>query len=389
MRNARSISQRIAAGAAAAIALLGGEAGNARAQPNGAVYTAPSAQSAAAATLAFWTPERLRSAKPKILTATKAFTPSAGLVTPAGPTERVPGARPTIPYDGSLAQQLYVPDNESGVNPFAVGSTGPLYPYTITRLYPAGNPNQASSFSNVWANYPFEIVGQLFFTEPSGTFVCSASVIRRSVIATAGHCVSDGNGHFYTNWLFIPAFFAGVAPYGQWTWAQVFVTGPWFHGGAVPNIQDDALILLAPNSKGQWIGDVTGYLGYEYNAPMPTHITQLGYPCNLDDCTDPVRNDSQVYPGPGNNFEWGSAAFGGASGGPEIQDFGQQPSHAPGSPPSETDGGNILISSTSYTYSTAFQVDGGSILAGPGQFGGSLNTFGDLLTAACTAEGNC
>jgi hypothetical protein len=70
------------------------------------------------------------------------------------------------------------------------------------------------------------------------------------------------------------------------------------------------------------------------------------------------------------------------SGGPE---FGQQPSHALNTPPSEAFGGNILISSTSYTYSTNVQVDGGSI---PGQFGGSLNTFGDLLNAARTT-GNC
>jgi hypothetical protein len=51
-------------------------------------------------------------------------------------------------------------------------------------------------------------------------------------------------------------------------------------------------------------------------------------------------------------------------------------------------GGNILIASTSYTYSASVQVDGGSILASPGQLGGSLNTFGDLINYVCAA-GNC
>jgi len=147
---------------------------------------------------------------------------------------------------------------------------------------------------------------------------------------------------------------------------------------------------------GKKIGQVTGYLGYQFNA-QPTHLTQVGYPCNLDtsfgDCVrsiqfGPIRDDSQVFAGPNNNFEWGSAAFGGASGGPEIQDFGQQPLHPSGTPPSEAFGGNVLIASTSYTYSTSTQVDGGSILAAPGQFGGSLKTFGDLINYVC-AEGNC
>jgi hypothetical protein len=271
----------------------------------------------------------------------------------------------------------------SGPLPAAVGTKG--YPYTIDRLY----PTSGAATSNIFDFYPYEIVGQLFFTEPSGNFVCSASVIRLSVIATAGHCVSNGNGSFYSNWLFIPAWHAGVAPFGRWTWSEVVVAGPWFHGGGiVPNRQDDALIVLAPNS-GRKIGSLLGYLGYEYNTPLPTHLTQLGYPCNLDSCNDPIQDNSQVFAGPNNNFEWGTAAFGGASGGPEVQDFGQQPAHATGTPPSETLGGNILISSTSYTYTnTAVQVDGGSILAAPGQFGGSLNTFGDLINFVC-GQGHC
>ena len=99
------------------------------------------------------------------------------------------------------------------------------------------------------------------------------------------------------------------------------MTGYWFHGGGtVPNLQDNSLIVLAANSSRK-IGQVTGYLGFEYDAALPTHITQLGYPCNLDSCNDPVQDNSQDYSGPNNNFEWGTAAFGGASGGPEVQEL--------------------------------------------------------------------
>jgi len=73
----------------------------------------------------------------------------------------------------------------------------------------------------------------------------------------------------------------------------------------VPNRQDDALIVLGMNDRGQKIGQALGYLGFEYNTPLPTHLSQLGYPCNLDGCAYPVRDDSQVFLGPNNNFEWG------------------------------------------------------------------------------------
>jgi V8-like Glu-specific endopeptidase len=382
-----------AAGAVAALAMLavsGGDPNLARAA-DGAVLAASTTDTAS--TLAYWTAERLKSARPKHVTSARSFQLSSGVAEPTGPTLVVPGAPPSLVYDPSLAEQLFTPDEEGGLGndiglpPAAVGATGQRYPYSINRLYPtAGN-----TVSNVYAFYPYAVVGQLFFTEPSGNFVCSASVIRESVIATAGHCVSDGNGHFYKNWLFVPAEVAGAAPFGKWNWSHVWVTGQWFTGGgAIPNQQDDALIVLAPNANGQKIGQLTGYLGYEYNAAFPTHLTQLGYPCNLDNCSDPVQDNSQVFSGPSNNFEWGTAAFGGASGGPEIQDFGQQPSHAAGTPPTETLGGNILIASTSYDYTnTSVQVDGGSILGAPGQFGGSLRSFGDLLNAACATAGNC
>jgi V8-like Glu-specific endopeptidase len=305
-----------------------------------------------------------------------------------------------------LAQQLVAPEsaNQEGVEPSAVGSTGQRYPYTISRLYPCVGSNCPSSgtFSNIWDFYPYTIVGQLFFTEPGvGNFVCSASVIRLSVIATAGHCVSDGHSHFFTNWLFIPAYHEGLAPFGRFTWCQATTTTNWFSGGGtVPNKQDDALIVLSnpeasngsascASTRSPKIGNLTGYLGYEFNAPLPTHLTQLGYPCNLDSCSDPIRDDSQVFSGPNGNFEWGTAAFGGASGGPEIQDFGQALKGGP--PPTLAFGGNILISSTSYTYNnTAVQVDGGSILQ-PAGFPG--NGFGDLINTVCGPSnkptGNC
>jgi hypothetical protein len=403
--------QRLLSATAALAILACGVAAPAAAQ-TGAVLNNPTAAVApinsAAALRAFWTPTRMAIATPMRQVVTDPFIPTDSNAAAAqrGPTTRVPGAAPTEPYDESLAEQLYTPtpDDNEGPAPAAVGTGSLKYPYTIARLYPcfgADCPTKPASFSNAWAFAPNELVGHLYFVHNDGApFVCSATVIRRSVIATAGHCVADGNGHWYDKWMFVPAEYSGFAPFGSWNWSRVVVTGPWWAGkGTFPNRQDDALIVLAANADGKHIGDITGFAGFQYNAPLPTHITQLGYPCNLDtsfgDCVQsaqfgPVRNDAELKAGPNNNFEWGSAAFGGASGGPEFQDFGQQPLHPANTPPNETLGGNILVASTSYTYAATDQVDGASILAAPGQFGTvALQTFGDLMNDVCSTPGNC
>ncbi len=360
-----------------ASALIG--AGSARAaQPAPSHIVAPTGSDDAVQ--AYWTPERIANAKSADMIVQGPL--RRGHVRPQATAARqiVPGALPKLPYDESLAVKLYddslIPHREPTLQPI-VGSGG--LPFTTNRLYPAGD-------KVLHAVYPYATVGHLYFTEPSGDFQCSASVIRANTIATAGHCVNDGNGNYYTNWLFIPAQNGSLAPYGKWTWANAITTSAWYSGGGgVPNEQDDAVIVLNQRKvKGTYytVGDYVGYLGYEFNAPLPTTVTQLGYPCNLDACGDPIATYAQDTAGPTNNFQWGSASFGGASGGPEIQDFGQAPSGVP----SETLGGNIAVSSFSYYYTTAgVDVDGGSIYYSPGQNG--EYTFGDDLNYACSNNG--
>jgi hypothetical protein len=329
-----------------------------------------------AAVLAYWTPERLRNAKSADLIVRGSPRGKHALKTQnAVPPQIFHGAAPTLPYDPSLAETLW---DDSQATPPRIHpplSGGGGYPFTTNRLYPVGDKVLHRVF-------PYGTVGHLFFHEPAGDFQCSASVIRLSTIATAGHCVADGNGNYYSKWLFIPANNGSKAPYGKWTWTHADTTSAWWSGGGgVPNEQDDAVIVLALNSRGNPIGAYTGYLGYEYNTPLPTAVSQLGYPCNLDSCSDPIATYTQDNSGPSNNFEWGTASFGGASGGPEVQDFGQAPSGVP----AETLGGNIVISSTSYTYSSSTEVDGGSIFYAPGQNGEF--TFGDDINYACANSG--
>ncbi len=353
----------------------------ARAQPTPAPH-AVAPPGTDAQVLDYWTADRLHAAKPlRLHTAGvphRAMSPRLS----KSASQVVQGAFPTMEYDESLATQLFeVTPNQghAGIKAPLFGSSG--LPYTTNRMYPVGD-------RQLYRVFPYATFGQLFFTINGSPYVCSASVIRANVIATAGHCVNDGFGNYYANWLFVPAENNGGAPYGKWTWADADTTSSWYSGGGVvPNDQDDAVIVLNENKvRGVYhrVGDLVGYLGYEFNAPLPTAVTQIGYPCNLDSCADPVATYSQDNAGPTNNFQWGTASFGGASGGPEIQDFGQAPSGVP----SETLGGNIVVSSTSYTYNDPnVQADGGSVFYAPGQNG--EYTFGDLLNWACSFSNAC
>jgi hypothetical protein len=74
----------------------------------------------------------------------------------------------------------------------------PGYRFTSSRV-----TQDAVAALGAEAKYPNAIDGQLFFkipagtTQPKGNYVCSATVQRPRIITTAGHCVSDGSGHFF------------------------------------------------------------------------------------------------------------------------------------------------------------------------------------------------
>jgi V8-like Glu-specific endopeptidase len=226
----------------------------------------------------------------------------------------------------------------------------------------------------------------LFFHDPrtGGNFYCSASVLRPRIIVTAGHCVTHPSTspffrYFYSNFLFVPAYNNGSAPYGTWTPSQEWITNTWyFSDGSVPNPQDVGILIARDQSTK--LGYITGWLGYFTNQLGNNNITMLGYPCNLDSCLKMQETFAQTFEYGGNNtYIYGSAMKGGASGGPWIQDFGIAPAGAPAG----LLGNNYLVAVTSYQpTNTSLMYLGASNLNGD-----FLNL---LLNYACVAApGNC
>ena len=87
-------------------------------------------------------------------------------------------------------------------------------------------PNQTLASSGpalLGSTYPYRAVGKLVFTVNGQSSWCAASLIRRSIIVTAAHCIQDfGSGaSTFPGWVFRPGHYgatgatsAQIAPYG-------------------------------------------------------------------------------------------------------------------------------------------------------------------------------
>jgi V8-like Glu-specific endopeptidase len=322
--------------------------------------------------LNYWTISRLQAAQPLVLPKMNNSARQKTRFNDSVPEVIEQAAPPTVEI--AVATKPLFTASQMHQNASVTNAGSASEPFTSSRLIPL----------TADLAYPYRTVGKLFFSTPQGDRTCSAAVIRNRVVLTAGHCLHDGSGStagFYKNFMFIPAYRDGVAPYKQWTASRVSVTPDWLNGGGViPNAADYGLLVMQDqiiNNVSTRIAEVTGRLGYHLQAPLPTHATILGYACNFDNCEKmhQVSAQSNVQVAP-NNIEIGADVKNGAGGGPWIENFGAL---ADGQTTSYF---NSVIGVTSYGY------DDTSTLA----IGSSLldNRFTTLINAVCAQDArNC
>lgn len=221
--------------------------------------------------------------------------------------------------------------------------------------------------------YPYNTIGKLWFNKSDGTRgVCTASLIRPGIVATAGHCVHSGNGSatgYSYNFRFAPGYHNGIAPYGVWSDVvyRNVPTGWYKSGGKRPNGADYALLVFAKDSVGKRMGDVTGWwLGWKWNNNANVFIGQrlvaIGYTQNLDKGEMLHKVDSIIHKGSNNTGIFGSNLLAGSDGSPIILDFGKPDS-------------DYVFSVVSYSAKATLKQQVGSLFN---------KRFGDLLDVACT-----
>lgn len=358
---------------------------------------------------AYWTTERFREVKPMPFPSAGQSLPqtlddSAGEPQSESHADDQPGASgPGQPPQlepailEPLEKRLYVPDEKpadstrtemDGVGPTGAtqGTSGNVAMPLDVGFRRAYFSSQALVPPTADREYPYSTVGRLFFKIPGqGDFVCSGAVIYPRLVLTAGHCVHSGAGGesgWFTNFLFVPAYRDGTAPYSAWQGSAAIVTTAWFNGnGQVPNAADYALIEVEDQTVDgvpRRIGDVVGYLGYQTHRLIPNHVHLLGYPVAFDGGERMHQVAAQSYRKNSNETAlYGSDMTGGSSGGPWIMNFGRAASgQSGGTEPAR----NQVIGVTSYGYEPS-QLVGSSTLN---------DSFVSILNQACSRRsGNC
>jgi V8-like Glu-specific endopeptidase len=201
-----------------------------------------------------WTSEEMKSAKPYPMKAMKVRETKQGEgdLAPTGAFTKVEG---TLPRD-------YKPGKDAGPLPTggeaSAQATGTLDPYW-------------------YSTFPYRAVGKVFFRDGGVAYVCSASVAVNNAVWTAGHCVFNASlRRWHTNWVFVPAYADGRAPYGQWFAKELWALNGWLNNGDLA--YDIGMAVLYRDSAGWSISSRVGSLGYMANASRYQTFTNFGYP---------------------------------------------------------------------------------------------------------------
>ena len=217
----------------------------------GAFVSAPTASAVVSHTVAgstakakriqqFWTPKRMRQAKPLPL----------------------PRAAPPSPSSSR---------SDSSAAP-----TGK--PRTIPPSLPKGDSGSASPRAAIVQNpaaYPYSTQGKLFGKDRNGTFSCSATVVTtpsNRVVFTAGHCARE-NGVWASKETFVPAYKNGHAPYGSFAASSWYVPNQWF------DREDESYDFSAMVLYRQ-VANVVGARGIAWNYPANQRYISYGYPAS-------------------------------------------------------------------------------------------------------------
>ena len=177
--------------------------------------------------------------------------------------------------------------------------------------------------------FPYSVNGRIFVRQAGRAGYCSGTAINsptRQLVLTAGHCVNTGprgrRRGVWSNFLqFVPAYSGGAAPFGAFVARRETIRAPlqWVKGGN-PDF-DLGAFLTRPNAEGVNVADaVGGGAAIAFGLSRHQQFQTFGYPGRtrwLQACNSPyIGDDPLTYrlagpPTLGIRCRWAPGASGG------------------------------------------------------------------------------
>jgi V8-like Glu-specific endopeptidase len=214
---------------------------------------------AAQAVTAFWTPERMRHARPA--EESSAYQSAARKAA----AERTAAAG----HQGRAA---------------AVPPPGKLFTYPPAPPVRQGNRPSVATDPDLPSSHPTAAtMGKVFFVSNGADFQCSGTVVNTpggDAVWTAAHCLHTGRGGApVSNWAFVPAYDSDLPnpePYGMWNAATLFPAMGWVLNSDMA--EDMGVAIMLPNGSGTHIARQVGGQGLTANALLNVTENAFGYP---------------------------------------------------------------------------------------------------------------
>jgi len=165
----------------------------------------------------------------------------------------------------------YCPDCPKNQSDY--GAMGQPEPGSSLSASPCPASGYTWAYDQANTSYPERVIGRLFLVTNTGALAsCSASLINRRLVLTAGHCVCSGTGAWFSKFYFIPGYKNGAEPYGRGYEGNIFVYNDYLYTGVWS--LDIAMMILTAD-----MGNSLGWLGYSANRDPATQLwLQFGYP---------------------------------------------------------------------------------------------------------------
>ncbi|MFH8929287.1 trypsin-like serine peptidase [Streptomyces pristinaespiralis] len=167
--------------------------------------------------------------------------------------------------------------------------------------------------------------GRVFFTFQGRTASCSGNSVTStngSTVMTAGHCVKY-QGSWHTNWVFVPGYDNGQAPYGQWSATKTLATDQW---AASEDINYDVGAAVVAPLNGKTLSQTVGAQGLKFNGGYNKAMYAFGFPA-----ADPYDGSKLIHCSGNSSKDFlfskdhslGCNMTGGSSGGPWFESFNE------------------------------------------------------------------